>query len=857
MGAQKSKQDFGLVSRSDASNTTVATTTPPAPRCMAQNYLLVWVDAGIHQTNTDCQNTLTQLRAVVNDITICTQPNECIEFLDKFKDENAFVITSGSLGQDLVPKIHGVPKLDAIYIFCGNISYHQQWAKDWNKIKGVHNNIKDICDALKKGVKQVNQDSISISFVAANETVSSQKLNQLEPNYMYTKIFKDILLEMEHDHEQARKDLADQCRKLHPDNTGESIIIDQFQNSYEPKNAIWWYTRECFTYQMLNRALRTLDADIIVNMGFFIHDLHQQIDKLHQEQLLNYHGKPFLVYRGQGLSITDFDKLKKTKGGLMSFNNFLSTSTKKDVSLGFAMGASGNKEVVGILFVMTIDPLVSSTPFASIKEVSYFGGEEEILFSMHTVFRIGAIKQMDNNDRLYEVELQLTADDDEQLRQVTKCINKEVANGTGWNRLGNLLVKTSHFHKAEELYEVLLGQSSSESDKALYYNNLATVKNHQGNYEQAIEYYEKALEIQEKTLPANHSDLATSYNNIGNVYEKMGEYSKTLLFYEKALGIWEKTLPANHSNLATSYNNTGSVYEKMGEYSKALSFYEKALGIQGKTLPANHPSLATSYHSIGSVYNNMGEYTKALLFYEKALGILEKTLPANHPNLAQSYNDIGSVYGSMGQYPKALSFYEKALGIREKTPPANHPSLAQSYNNISGAYYYMGEYSKALSFYEKAFGIWEETLPVNHPDLAVSYSNVGEIYRQMGECSKALSFYEKAVGIQEKTHPANHPSLAASYNNIGELYRQMGECSKALSFYEKTLRIQEKTLPADQSDFAVSYNNLGCVYYDMKEYSKALSYFQRALDIFRASLPPNHPHIKAVKAWIKRVKQKL
>ena len=40
-----------------------------------------------------------------------------------------------------------------------------------------------------------------------------------------------------------------------------------------------------------------------------------------------------------------------------------------------------------------------------------------------------------------------------------------------------------------------------------------------GEYSKALSYYEQALEILQKTLPANHPDLATSYNNIGLVYD--------------------------------------------------------------------------------------------------------------------------------------------------------------------------------------------------------------------------------------------------------------------------------------------------------------------------------------------------
>ncbi|CAF1462429.1 unnamed protein product, partial [Rotaria sp. Silwood1] len=84
---------------------------------------------------------------------------------------------------------------------------------------------------------------------------------------------------------------------------------------------------------------------------------------------------------------------------------------------------------------MSIDPNISSTPFASIREVSSFVDEDEILFSMHTVFRIGEIRQIDQNRPVYEVDLKLTSDDDKQLQELTDRIRVEVSGSTGWERL--------------------------------------------------------------------------------------------------------------------------------------------------------------------------------------------------------------------------------------------------------------------------------------------------------------------------------------------------------------------------------------------------------------------------------------
>ncbi|CAF0851681.1 unnamed protein product [Adineta steineri] len=732
-------------------------------RRMAQNYLLLWVDTGNEQTNEDYENTLKQIQTITGDVNVFTQRDACIDFLtDAQEDIKSFLVVRDTMLEQIIPLINDIPQLEGIYIFSDIKIPHEQWTKKCDKTKSIHTNVSNLYQALQIGIKQFNQDSIAMSFITVKEMVLTDNLNQLEPNFMYTQIFKEILFDMEYD-EQAIKDFISYCRDY---DCVSPKYIDRFQKEYHAQLAIWWYTFPSNIYYMLNYALRTLEADVIITMGFFICHLHQQIQQLHKQQADSYGKKPFLVYRGQGLTKADFEKLQKTKGGLMSFNNFLSTSKDKEVSLEFAECASTKPDTVGILFIMFIDPCIKSTPFASIKEMSYFTEENEILFSMHTVFRVNGIKQVDNKNQLYQVELQLTADDDQQLRLLTDRIREEANDKTEWYRLGSLLLKIGQFNKAEELYNILLEQTSDDNEKALCYGGLGYIKDDQGDYEKAIRYYEQGLEIKQKNLSLNHPSLATSYTNIGNVYGSMGEYSKALSFYEKALEIRERTLPLNHPDLANSYNNIGNVYESTGEYSKALSFYEKDLQICQKTLPLNHPDLATSYNNIGSVYDNMRENSKALSFYEKALEIREKTLPSNHPDFANSYNNIGSVYESTGEYSKALSFYERSLEIFQKTLPSHHPSLATSYNNIGSVYKSMGEYSKALLSHEKALEVFQKTVRSNQPELATSYNNIGIVYFNMIDYSKALPYLERALDIWQHALPPTHPHIKTVKNSI-------------------------------------------------------------------------------------------
>ncbi|CAF0841700.1 unnamed protein product [Adineta steineri] len=758
-----------------------------------QNVLLIWLDNNIDESNDDCQNTITQLRQAVNDINTFTDVDQCFEFIETVVDKKACMIISGSLGQHFVPFVHNMFQIDSMFIFCGNKKHHEQWTKDWPKIKGIFTDVTPICEALKEAAHQCEQNAIPISFLGSNK-----KLDQLDPSFMYTQIIKEILLTINFDQKHIQ-DYLDYCCNAYKGNKKQIENIKRLEGEYYNRTPIYWYTCQMFLYPMLNCALRLMDCDIITRMGFFISDLHRHIEQLHQEQSTGTTAaSSFTVYRGQGLSTEDFEKMSKSTGGLISFNNFLSTSRVHNISLSFAQRATTNPDQIGVLFIIKINPAQSTTPFASITEISKFEGEDEVLFSMHSVFRIQDIKQMSGNNCLYEVNLALTADNDPELNRLTDYIRQEsYPDAEGWARLGLVLWKMGQFDKAEDIYQVLLDQTQDDKNKVRFYVQLGLIKDSQGKYQEALTFYETSLAIKQKSLPPNHPDLATSYNNIGIVHSKMANYPKALSSIEKAFKIWQQLLPPNHFDLAYSYGNIGVVLAKLGNYPKAHSFHEIALEIQQQSLPSNHPQLANSYNNIGEVHDSMGNYPEALLFHKKSLKIRQQSLPPNHLDLAESFNNIGNVHNHMGNYPEAHSFHEKALAIQQQSLPPNHPDSANSYNNIGNVHTHMGNYPEAFSSHEKALEIQQQSLPPNHPDLATSYNNIGNVHNHMGNYPEALSFHEKALAIQQQLLLPNHPDLAISYNNIGLVYENIGSYSKARTFYEHATQIAQQSLPSN------------------------------------------------------------
>ena len=97
----------------------------------------------------------------------------------------------------MIPLIHDIPQLDTVCIFRRKKSQHQEWSKNWIKVKGVYKEIVSICQTLQQAIRRCDQNLFPISFVANFERISKANLNQLEPSFMYAEIFKETILGME------------------------------------------------------------------------------------------------------------------------------------------------------------------------------------------------------------------------------------------------------------------------------------------------------------------------------------------------------------------------------------------------------------------------------------------------------------------------------------------------------------------------------------------------------------------------------------------------------------------------------------------------------------------------------------
>ncbi|CAF4645625.1 unnamed protein product [Rotaria sp. Silwood2] len=91
------------------------------------------------------------------------------------------------------------------------------------------------------------------------------------------------------------------------------------------------------------------------------------------------------------------------------------------------------------------------------------------------------MKQIDGNNRFWQVNLTLTSDNDPVLHALTEQMRKKTyPDAQGWKRLGMLLIKLGKFDKAQEVYGILLDQTTTDRGKAFIYHQHGWVNKNQG-----------------------------------------------------------------------------------------------------------------------------------------------------------------------------------------------------------------------------------------------------------------------------------------------------------------------------------------------------------------------------------------
>jgi predicted ATPase len=175
----------------------------------------------------------------------------------------------------------------------------------------------------------------------------------------------------------------------------------------------------------------------------------------------------------------------------------------------------------------------------------------------------------------------------------------------------------------------------------------------QGDYGQAIAFYEEALALRRGL--GDKQGIAGSLNDLGNVAYWQGDYGRALALHEQSLAL--KRELGDRSDIAISLNNLGLAAYRQGDYDRAAALYEESLAL--KRALGNTRGIAVSLHNLGAVASSQADYARAAALHEESLALTREL--GDSYGIAILLNNLGNVAGWQGDHERAIALLREAL----------------------------------------------------------------------------------------------------------------------------------------------------------------------------------------------------
>ena len=177
------------------------------------------------------------------------------------------------------------------------------------------------------------------------------------------------------------------------------------------------------------------------------------------------------------------------------------------------------------------------------------------------------------------------------FKEIIKCFNTTIFNINDYkNNQKKYKEAIEDFNKAIEL----------DQNNAFAYLGIGMIKGHFYQYKEAIENFNKAIDI---------------YYNLKGAYFYNGLFKSKLEMYEEAIKDYNKLIDFD-PHCKEAYNNRGTCKNRLKLYKEAIEDFNKAIELNPKCYYAYYNRYISEY--------NLGEYKKAIKDFEKLIELLKK-----------------------------------------------------------------------------------------------------------------------------------------------------------------------------------------------------------------------------------------
>ncbi|MEZ4888484.1 MAG: CHAT domain-containing protein [Chitinophagales bacterium] len=272
-----------------------------------------------------------------------------------------------------------------------------------------------------------------------------------------------------------------------------------------------------------------------------------------------------------------------------------------------------------------------------------------------------------------------------------------------YNSTGLYYSYTANFDKAIEHFNLAIEAEVNVSGKIssiAYHTNIAACYRKNGDYEEALNYCYKALNILNQNDDQDSDKRAVVFALLGSSYIYKTQFDKGLIYCQRALELWTSIFGEKHPNIASVSDKMAFAYFYQKRYDEALPFYEKSLEIY-QFNDENSLQTGCAHQRLGRCLFKKGDNEVAFSHYLKSKVLLER-IKYSPFHLISTYTYMADYERVKEDFESSLQYFQKGIILLlENFSKEDVYSLPEIESCYSSQKLFKIIYNKAATFYEK------------------------------------------------------------------------------------------------------------------------------------------------------------
>jgi CHAT domain-containing protein len=378
--------------------------------------------------------------------------------------------------------------------------------------------------------------------------------------------------------------------------------------------------------------------------------------------------------------------------------------------------------------------------------------------------------------------------------------------------LSNYQIAIDYYNKALQLTRATASDRRMEVD---ILNQISNAYLEIANVQKALPYCHQAQELSGQT--GYERGAAESLNYLGLINSISGDVMRAEENFNGALAIWQKV--NDEEGRAYTLLNLGHLHVNLGNMEMALDFFKRALAVSQAINDQQKQALTLT--AMGGAYTLQGEKQKALNLHNQALTLF-RTM-GNRSGEAATLNGIGYLYDDLGEKGKALKAYAVALQLYQSIDNRSYAAITLGY--IGRVHFALGAKEKALEFYNQK--LLTSRAVQDRRMESYTLRDIGNVLSSAKEKDKALDYYKQALALSRDVR--DRRGEAYIINSIGSLYEQAGSRPQALNYYQQALPLMQAV--ADRRGEVITLFNISRAERDLGHLAGARAQIEKSLDL--------------------------